>query len=392
MKKIAVLGGCGHVGLPLALSFASRGQDVTIVDVDAVAVARVNRGEVLFLEDGAAPLLANHIGRNLRATVDAQAVGACEVIIVVVGTSIDEHMNPRVEALLQVIEELCPHLREGQLLILRSTVFPGATLRVQRWLEANVPGVDLAFAPERVAQGFALREIASLPQIVAGTTPRAFERAAELFSLVASKIVPLEPTEAELAKLFCNASRYVSFAIANQFYALCADNGIDYYRIHHAVTLDYPRMKHLPAAGFAAGPCLFKDTVQLAAFCDNAFSLGQSAVLVNEGMPKQLMNQLRAHGLADKTVGLLGVAFKGDSDDVRDSLAFKMKRLLELEAKAVLCTDEFVSNDWLLPLDDVLARADLLVIGAPHTRYKTLAPTQPTLDPWNLLSRGGLLT
>lgn len=389
--SIAVLGGCGHVGLPLALSFASRGQDVTVVDIDAQAVAAVNRGEVGFREEGAESVLAEHLGKNLRATCDAAAVRACDAVIVVVGTSIDEHLNPRIDDLLHAIEALSPHLHAGQLLVLRSTVYPGATLKVHRWLEARCPGVDLAFAPERVAQGFALREIASLPQIVAGATPRAYERAAALFSIVADRIVPLDPAEAELAKLLCNAWRYISFAVANQFYALCADNGIDYYRIHHAVTLDYPRMKELPGAGFAAGPCLFKDTMQLAAYCNNEFSLGQSAMLVNEGLPRLLMKQLRPLGLADKTVGLLGVAFKGDSDDVRDSLAFKMKKLLEFEAREVLCTDELVVRDGLLPLEEVLARADVLVIGAPHTRYRTLSPSQPTLDPWNLLGRGGLI-
>jgi UDP-N-acetyl-D-mannosaminuronic acid dehydrogenase len=133
--------------------------------------------------------------------------------------------------------------------------------------------------------------------------------------------------------------------------------------------------------------------MQLSAYYNNEFSLGQSAMLVNEGLPRILMQQLRPLGLKDKTVGLLGLAFKGDNDDVRDSLAFKMKKLLELEAKAVLCTDEFVEGKpWLLPLDEVLAKADVLVIGAPHSKYKTLRPKQPTLDPWNLLSRGGLLT
>lgn len=390
MQRVAVLGGCGHVGLPLALAFASRGQDVTIVDINAEAVAKVTRGEVGFREEGAEPLLRAHMGKNLRATTDASAVRDADAIICVVGTPIDEHLNPRVDLLLKAIEELRPHLLSGQLVVLRSTVYPGATLRLQRWFDEHQLQVDLAFCPERVAQGFALKEIASLPQIVSGTTPRACERAAKLFSIVAN-IVPLEPTEAELAKLFCNAWRYISFAIANQFYMLCAENGIDYYRIHHAVTLDYPRMKPLPGAGFAAGPCLFKDTMQLSAYYNNEFSLGQSAMLVNEGLPRVLMQQLRPLGLQNKTVGLLGVAFKGDNDDVRDSLAFKMKKLLELEAEAVLCTDEFVQRPWLLPLEQVLAKADVLVIGAPHTRYKTLRPTQPTLDPCNLLQRGGLL-
>ncbi len=390
-RSIAVVGGCGHVGLPLAVTFASRGCDVTIVDVNAEAVATTNSGRVPFLERGAEELLRRHLGKNLRATTDASTVAGCGAVICVVGTPIDEHLNPQVSKLLLVTEGLKPHLHAGQLFVLRSTVYPGATLKIAAWFDENVPGVDVAFCPERVAQGHAVHEIESLPQIVSGATPRAAERAGALFSLVAPKIINTSPIEAELGKLFCNAWRYITFAAANQFYALCAANGVDYAAVHAAITDDYPRMRALPLAGFAAGPCLFKDTMQLAAFYNNEFSLGQSAMMVNEGFPRVLMAQLRKRGLADKTVGLLGLAFKGENDDTRESLAFKMKKLLELEARRVVCTDEYVRGHGVLPLDQVLDQADILVVCAPHQRYKSLSPKQPVLDPWNLLGRGGLL-
>ncbi len=390
-SRIAVLGGCGHVGLPLAVTFASRGLDVTIVDINATAVAETNAGRVGFMERGAEELLRKHIGKNLRATTDSSAVAAAEIVICVVGTPIDEHLNPQVDKLLMVARELKPYLRAGQLFVLRSTVYPGATTKLAGWFAEHVPGIEVAFCPERVAQGYAVHEIESLPQIVSGATPQAAERAGALFAMVAPRIVQTSPIEAELGKLFCNAWRYISFAVANQFYSLCAANGVDYARVHAAITEDYPRMKGLPMAGFAAGPCLFKDTMQLAAFYNNEFSLGQSAMLVNEGFPRVLLQQLRELGLSGRTVGLLGVAFKGENDDTRESLAFKMKKLLELEARQVLCTDEYVRRPDLVPLEQVLAQADVLVVCAPHRRYKTLAPGQPTLDPWNLLGRGGLL-
>ncbi len=270
-------------------------------------------------------------------------------------------------------------------------MYPGATRRLARWFDENAPGVDVAFCPERVAQGYAVREIFSLPQLVSGATPRARKRAHTLFSLIAPSVIDVDTTEAEIGKLFCNAWRYVTFALANQFYQLCAENGVDYARVHRAITQDYPRLRGLPTAGFAAGPCLFKDTMQLSAYYNNDFSIGQAAMLVNEGFPRVLMQQLRHLGLQDKTVGLLGVAFKGDNDDTRESLAFNMKKLLELEARQVLCTDEYVQAPWLLPLERVLEEADVLVIGAPHSRYRGLSPRQPTLDPWNALGRGGLL-
>lgn len=394
LTSVAVIGGCGHVGLPLALKLAEKGHQVTIVDVNAAAVEAIGRGEMPFMEEGAAPLLRAHMGKNLRATTDSSAVALAEVVVCIVGTPIDEHLNPQVEKLIQLVHELAPHLRAGQLFVLRSTVYPGATQHIARVIERIVPGVDVAFCPERVAQGHALREFEELPQLISGVTPRALARARALFSCMTDKLVEVEPIEAELGKLFCNAWRYIVFAAANQFYSLCVSHGIDFYRVWGAITQEYPRLAGFPRAGFAAGPCLFKDTMQLAAFYNNEFTLGQSAMLVNEGLPRVLVNHLReeAGPLSEKTVGILGMSFKGDNDDTRESLAFKLRKLLGLECKAVLCTDEFARGEWWHPLEEVLDRADVLVVGAPHSRYRSLAPKQRVLDPWNILGRGGLLS
>jgi UDP-N-acetyl-D-mannosaminuronic acid dehydrogenase len=359
--RIAIVGGCGHVGLPLGMSFASKGCEVTLVDINAASVAQVNRGEMPFLEHGAPELLRKVAGKTLRATTEAVAIRDAHVVVCIVGTPIDEHLNPQVDKLIALIKSLAVHLRPEQLFVLRSTVFPGATEHVARHLHALVPGIDVAFCPERVAQGHALREFEELPQLVAGLGPRARERAGALFRRQTDRIIEVEPIEA------------------------------DYYKVWEAITSGYPRMSGLPRAGLAAGPCLLKDTMQLAAFSDNEFSLGQASMLVNEGLPRVLLNQLRARGLRDKTVGILGMAFKADNDDTRDSLAFRLRKLLAVEAGNVLCTDELARGPWWSALDEVLERSDLLIIGAPHTRYKTLKPTRPTLDPWNCLGRGGLL-
>ena len=186
--------------------------------------------------------------------------------------------------------------------------------------------VDVAFCPERIAEGRAMEELFSLPQIVAGHDPRARDRAAALFGRLTDRIVELEPDEAELAKLFTNTWRYLKFAAANQFYMMANDHGLDFARIRDAVVADYPRAADLPGAGFAAGPCLFKDTMQLAAFSNNSFVLGHSAMLVNEGLPLYVVSQLEKRlDLASDTVGILGMAFKGESDDIRSSLSYKLE-------------------------------------------------------------------
>ena len=393
-QDVVVVGGCGHVGLPLALALADRGARVTAYDHDARAVAGVLAGRMPFLEHGAEPVLARVLAaRRLTATTDPAAVAAAEHVVVAVGTPIDEHLNPETMALPHAIEALAPHLRAGQLLVLRSTVYPGVTRLVERRLEELGLALDLAFCPERIAEGRALAELCSLPQIVASRTATGRERAARLFRQLTSTIVELEPEEAELAKLFTNTWRYVKFATANQLYMIANDFGLDYERIRRAAASDYPRAADLPGAGFTAGPCLLKDTMQLAAFNNNQFALGQASMLVNEGLPLYLVARLeRRFELSRLTVGILGMAFKAESDDTRASLSYKLRRILAFKARSVVCTDPHVSTDpSLLPLETVLARADLLVIGAPHAAYRGLRTERPVVDVTDLLGRGVLV-
>jgi len=250
--------------------------------------------------------------------------------------------------------------------------------------------MDVAFCPERIAEGKAMTELFELPQIVSSRTPRGVQRASRLFGLLTSKLVIMSPEEAELAKLFTNVWRYIKFATANQLYMMANDQGLDFERIRQGLAEDYPRAADLPAAGFAAGPCLFKDTMQIAAYNHNNFPIGHAAMAINEGMPLYLVHRLeQTFDLASLTVGILGMAFKGGSDDVRSSLSYKLKRILAFKAAAVLCADPHVTTDPdLRPLDEVLARSDLLVVGAPHPEYRGLRTDKPVADIWNVLGEG----
>ena len=387
---VCVVGGCGRVGLPLGVALASRGLSVVLYDIDAAAVARVNSGTMPFAEEGAdAPLKQALADGRLRASTEAASVGLADALIVVVGTPVDEHLNPDLGAVPRALERCAEHLHDGQLVVLRSTVYPGVTALTEKLLASKGLDVDVAFCPERIAEGRAMTELFTLPQIVAARTPRARQRAEQLFGRLTDSIVALEPEEAELAKLFTNTWRYVKFATANQFWMMANDFGLDFARIRHAVTFDYPRAADIPMPGFAAGPCLFKDTMQLGAFNDNNFALGHAAMLVNEGLPLYLVSRLEERfDLAEMTVGILGMAFKGGSDDSRESLAYKLRKILTLKARETLCADPYVVDDRFLPLDDVLARADLLVIAAPHSEYKNLETDKPVADMWGIAGRG----
>jgi UDP-N-acetyl-D-mannosaminuronic acid dehydrogenase len=380
---LAIVGGCGHVGLPLALAFARKGYSVDLYDTSAKSVALVNAGRMPFQEEGADELLAAAVAKGLiKATTDPAVLDDSAAIIVTIGTPVDEYLDPSVVTFDRALEGLLERVRPGQLLALRSTVFPGMTDRLARQLERRGrTDVDLAYCPERIVQGQSLRELEQLPQLVAGTTRRAAERAAALFGLICPKVLFLKPVEAELAKLFCNAWRYINFAIANQFYVMAQHFEADFHRIFHALREDYPRMRSLARPGFAAGPCLLKDTMQLGAFNHGSFVLGQAAMMINEGLPYLLVQDVkRAYPLADMTVGILGMAFKPESDDPRSSLSYKLRKVLLLECRTVLCTDPYVPDPELTPLAEVLDRADLLIVGTPHECYRALNCRQPVID------------
>ena len=395
-NDVVVVGGGGHVGLPLAIAFASRGLRTVVYDVSSEAVESITAGRMPFLEPGAPAALTEVLAVGmLSATTDAASVGSAENVVVVIGTPVDEHLNPDPTAIPRALERCAEYLRDGQLLVLRSTVYPGVTALVERMVAGLAVEVPVAFCPERIAEHRAMTELFSLPQIVSARDDRGRERAAALFGRLTESIVHLEPEEAELAKLFTNAWRYIKFAAANQFYMLANDRGLDFERIRAGLTEDYPRAADMPGPGFAAGPCLFKDTMQLAAFGDNSFSLGHSAMLVNEGLPLYLVSRLEQRfDLSTLTVGILGMAFKAESDDIRSSLSYKLRRVLKFKAKAVIGTDPYVSDevdDTLLPLDAVLEKADVLIIATPHRQYRDIVTDKPIADVWNVLGRGVLV-
>jgi UDP-N-acetyl-D-mannosaminuronic acid dehydrogenase len=389
--SVAIVGGCGHVGLPLGMAFADRGLSTVLVDINQDAVDDVNAGHFPFVEPGADELLARTLGITLRATTDLAAIATAEHVIVVIGTPVDEHLNPHPQAVPRAVEGVVEHLRDGQLLILRSTLYPGVTALVEKLIARAGIDVDVACCPERIAEGQALRELYDLPQLVAARGSAAMTRAEQLFRTLTDQTLRLQPEEAELAKLFTNTWRYIRFAIANQLYMIANDFGLDYDVIRNAMSHDYPRTRDLPGAGFAAGPCLLKDTMQLAAFNNNDFTLGQAAMMVNEGLPLYLVARMQTRwpSLDEMTVGILGMAFKGESDDTRSSLSYKLKRILGFKAGRVLCTDPYVTtDDELVPLDDVVQQADVLIIGAPHNTYKGLEAPLPIVDIWNVTGGG----
>ena len=384
---VVVVGGCGHVGLPLALSLADCGYKVGIDDIDAAKVAQVKAGRVPFLEKGAEELLKKLLpSGRLELASDPSSIARTDTVILVIGTPIDEFMNPSVRIFERVIDDLLPHLKNGSLIVLRSTVFPGTTDSVALRLREAGADVEVVFCPERIAEGHALEELRTLPQVVGASSDAAFEKASKLFERLGVGVVRTTPMEAELAKLLTNTWRYMKFAIANQFFQIAHRSGLDYARVLDAVRHDYPRAADLPGPGFAAGPCLLKDTMQLSAFTPDHFPMGQAAMQINEGLPNYIVDTLNSRkALQGRTVGILGMAFKGESDDPRASLSYKLRKLAAFKGAHVMCTDPYIHDESFHTLDEVLRESDILVIAAPHREYKGLELNgREVVDIWGI--------
>jgi UDP-N-acetyl-D-mannosaminuronic acid dehydrogenase len=386
---VTVVGGAGHVGILLALALAEAGLRVNVNDINKESLDTLRAGRMPFLENGADGVLLKALAsKRLVFTDSADCISRPGPVIVTIGTPIDEFFNPVRKVVQDCFDAMVDHLVDGQLVVLRSTVFPGTTDWLDGYLKAKGRKLKVAFCPERVVQGNGLSELRDMPQIVSGTTPDAERDASRLFERISRETVIVSPIEAEFAKLFSNAYRYIQFAATNEFYLVAKSAGVDYRRVLKAMKHNYPRANGIARPGFAAGPCLVKDTMQLSAFARNQFGLGHAALLINEGLVLHVIDDLkRRFDLTAMTVGLVGMAFKAESDDVRASLSYKFKKVLSGLARAVLTSDPFVTADpELRPLDEVIAKSDVLILCAPHAVYReTDFRGKPVFDVWGHL-------
>lgn len=392
---VTVVGGAGHVGVPLVLALAEAGLRVNVNDLNRDSLEALQAGRLPFIEHGAQTVLSKAlINRRLVFTHASDRISVGGPVIITIGTPVDEFLNPVRKVVQDCVDALLPSLADGQLVVLRSTVFPGTTDWLASYLKAKGRSLKVAFCPERVVQGNGLRELRDMPQIVSGTTPDAEREAAALFERIAPEVVAVSSMEAEFAKLFSNAYRYIEFAATNEFYLVAKSAGVDYQRVLKAMTHNYPRLKGMPRPGFAAGPCLVKDTMQLSAFARNQFGLGHAALLINEGLVLHVVDDIkRRYDLASLSIGLLGMAFKAESDDIRASLSYKFKKVLNGQARAVLTTDPFVTTDPdLRPLEEVIAESNLLILCAPHAAYRGADfKGRPVFDVWGHLHGANII-
>ncbi|MDC3171482.1 nucleotide sugar dehydrogenase [Pelagibacteraceae bacterium] len=387
---ISIIGGLGHVGLPLGIMFASKGMKVNLLDINKKNAKIVQSGKMPFTEYGSEKILKKVIkSKKLSISTSLKNLTYSRTIVITVGTPLDQYNNPNLKEIMSPIKEIKKYLKNGQLIIIRSSVFPGTCQNIYNYLTKGLD-VHISYCPERIKQGYAIEELSKLPQIVSGFSNEACEMASILFSKITKKIIRSTIKEAELIKLFTNSYRYIQFAMANQFYMMCEDNDLDYDNIRSMMSESYERVTDLPSAGLAAGPCLLKDTMQLSAFYKHNFLLGHSSMLVNEGLPSFIISKIeKKMNLNSIKVGLLGMAFKADVDDIRDSLSFKFKKELNFKGANVICSDRFIENRKDLVDEKTLIKSsDLIIICAPHTIYKKIDfNNKIVIDIWNILNQ-----
>lgn len=377
--KVSVIG-IGRVGLPLALILADSGFNVIGIGRDEKKIKSLISGKFPFIEKGGSSLLQKHLGKRFHPSTDYRDIKGSEYIVLTLGTPVDENMNPSYDQIDDSLGKIYPFLRKGQTLILRSTVAPQTTSYIQGIIERNkkfVVGRNfyLAFCPERISEGKALDEIRNIPQIIGGLDAKSSRKAKTLFDAIGAKSLLTDAVSAELAKLFTNMYRYINFAIANEFMILAHNYHKDIYKIVDLVNRDYKR-GGLAGPGMTAGPCLFKDGFFL--INDLPFAdLISTSWKINESLPLFLIKLIRERmQLKGKRAVILGLAFKADIDDIRESLSFKVRKALIREKAEVFLHDPYVKEYQNAPIEknvyEALKNADLIFIATNHKIYKTL--------------------
>jgi UDP-N-acetyl-D-mannosaminuronic acid dehydrogenase len=415
--------GLGRVGLPLALSFADRGLRVIGIDNDPTRLDAVREGVMPFQETGAQELLERvrgdldppaHPPTHPPTSPPAHQPGRLELservadaararhIVITLGTPSFSHIEIDMRDIRSALDDLLGVLAPGHSLVLRSTVAPGTTEFVAGYLAKHRgfhigEEVFVAHAPERIAAGRFLEEIDTLPCIIGGVGARSGEIAAELFGVFGAPIVQTTPVQAELAKIWANILRYTNFALPNLLMMDCERHHANVFEVIDLVNRDYPR-GGIAQPGLTAGTCLRKDF----AFSEersNAPGMLLAVSRVNESVPLFLVEGMRRRlgSLANRKVAVLGLAFKADTDDERDSLAHKLVRLLERELADVAVHDPHVPTPTA-PLQEALEGADAVVVAANHTEFRepgTLAAIAAlaaeeclVVDPWNCWGAG----
>jgi UDP-N-acetyl-D-mannosaminuronic acid dehydrogenase len=389
-NTISIIGGAGHVGFPLALAFANKNFNVNLIDLNTENLNKIQRGEVPFYEVGAKKVLKESLKKKrLSFSNDLSSLKKSKYIIICIGTPINSNLKPQTIKFFEFFSSLSKHINKNQIIIIRSSVYPGVIEKISKKYK-NINN-NISYCPERIVQSKALIELPILPQVVSGLSKKSLAESAKLFKKITNKIIISSVKEAELIKLFSNANRYINFAIANQLYLMCEQQNVSFDNVRNLMRKGYERNINLPSAGFSAGPCLLKDTMQLRSFYEGNFELGLAAMKINENNVVDLIIKKvkNIKNYKKKIIGIMGVAFKAETDDIRDSLSVKIINKLKKNKLKVVFTDEYYIDKKSLTLSNFIKKSDIIIIGVPHNKYKKIKFPQSKkyIDIWGIAEK-----
>jgi UDP-N-acetyl-D-mannosaminuronic acid dehydrogenase len=385
--RVGMIGGGGHVGLPMGIILANAGFSVTLIDKNKNRLDTIENGELPFNEPGGGQLLEDVLSKGrLDTTTDIEATANCDVVFVVIGTPIDEHHNPQMDILLDVVKETITHLNDDQLLVFRSTIYPGTTNLICELIEEAGYSVGddmyISFAPERIAQHNAFEEIIGLPQLIGAPDEESYRRTAEIFeTFLEADCLRLTPTEAELGKLFTNMWRYLTFAAANEFHLItesfATHHDVNVNKILDKTSHNYPRFDVPSPGANVGGPCLTKDGWFLV---DNIpfNELVSAAYQINEGMPAQIIDRMARRSPNPEKISILGMTFKANSDDTRNSVSFKMEKQLTMKGYQNIVEVEPNVDDF----DELseIENSDWVILMTPHDEFSEFGTVYDRVD------------
>jgi len=384
-KNISIIGGCGHIGFPLGLAFSEKKYNVNLIDKNLININLINNGICPYKEEKSKKILKKNLKKRIFAYSDFNKIKSSKYIIVCIGTPINKKLKPDTSNFILFFKKLKKFINKEQIIIIRSSIYPNISKKVFEILKDK--NTNLSYCPERVVQGKLLTEVKGLTQVISGYNKLSITESAKLFKKIYKKVIVTEVLEAELIKLFSNAYRYMHFAIANQFFMICKKHNINFNKLRKNMIDGYQRNASLPSAGFTSGPCLLKDTMQLYSFTKNTFKLGFASMKINEKLPFFLIENLKnTIDFKKKVIGVLGLTFKSESDDIRDSLSIKLINYLKKEKINFLCSDEYFKNKFTVSTKYLVNKSDIIIIATPHKNYKKLKfpKSKILIDIWNI--------
>ena len=368
--KVAVVGGAGHIGLPLSCFISSKNHDVVIVDNDKSVLEKINNDIMPFFEEGLNDYLKVAKKNNLQLSDNLNAIKGCNLIIVTLGTSSEEK---EVEKFNSLIESLIKLADKESMLILRSTVAINEINNIYKNRLLNDKNIKLAYCPERIAEGKGLIEIKEIPQIIGLNANDNSEPFVSFFSSLGIKSHVTSFESAAFLKLFSNAYRYSEFTLVNEFSNIANKNNIDFSEIIKLASLDYPRLSHIPSVGFVGGPCLIKDTKTFKKEYSNESKVITSLQNTNSEFMDLILNYC-VKNFKDKKIIQLGLTFKPNSDDIRSSLSLELYRNLNKNGFKVFPVDANLSDTALdfelYNYEEIKDATNNVLISTFHDEFK----------------------